>query len=245
VVAWASYAQDGDAYGIFARRFDSSGVGQGAELQVNAFTANSQTTPAVAMSGDGSFVVVWMSQGQDGMYNGVFAQRFDAVGGRKGAEFQVNLHTLDTQGLAEVAIDQGSGDFVVAWQSTGQDGASDGVFARHFDGNGSPRGTEFQVSTFTLGIEREPAVAMSAGGAVVTWQGDHDGSGAGIFAQRYLRIATLDVDGNGSADALTDGLLALRYLFGFRGGTLTTGAVGAGCTRCDAAAIEAYLATLL
>lgn len=55
---------------------------------------------------------------------------------------------------------------------------------------------------------------------------------------------TLDVDGNGATDALTDGLLVLRFLFGFNGATLTTGAVGAGCTRCDAAAIVPYLESL-
>ena len=43
-------------------------------------------------------------------------------------------------------------------------------------------------------------------------------------------------------DPLTDGLLVLRYLFGFTGDTLITGAVGANCTRCDAPSIEAYLA---
>ena len=43
---------------------------------------------------------------------------------------------------------------------------------------------------------------------------------------------------------LTDGLLALRFLFGFTGSTLTTGAVGQGCTRCDAAMIEPYLTAL-
>ena len=56
--------------------------------------------------------------------------------------------------------------------------------------------------------------------------------------------ATLDVDGNGTTEPLTDGLLVLRFLFGFTGATLTTGAVGAGCTRCDAAAIVAYLQSL-
>ena len=54
------------------------------------------------------------------------------------------------------------------------------------------------------------------------------------------RIA-LDIDGNGSTQPLTDGLLVLRFLFGFGGGVLIAGAVDAGCTRCDAAAIEAYL----
>jgi len=55
----------------------------------------------------------------------------------------------------------------------------------------------------------------------------------------------LDVDGNGSQDALTDGLLILRYLFGFRGTTLTNGAISAGATRTTPAAIEAYIQTLL
>jgi hypothetical protein len=54
--------------------------------------------------------------------------------------------------------------------------------------------------------------------------------------------AQLDIDGNGTTDALTDGLLALRYLFGFTGGVLVGGAVDLdGCTRCDAAAVELYL----
>ena len=55
---------------------------------------------------------------------------------------------------------------------------------------------------------------------------------------------TLNIDGNPLLDPLTDGLLVLRYLFGFTGTTLTNGAVGANCTRCDAATIVPYLQTL-
>ena len=51
----------------------------------------------------------------------------------------------------------------------------------------------------------------------------------------------LDADGDGEVAPLTDGLLLLRYLFGFRGESLIAGAVGGGCTRCDASAIEAHL----
>ena len=45
-------------------------------------------------------------------------------------------------------------------------------------------------------------------------------------------------------DALTDGLLTLRFMFGFTGTTLTNGAVGACSARCNAAAILPYLQTL-
>jgi hypothetical protein len=37
---------------------------------------------------------------------------------------------------------------------------------------------------------------------------------------------TLDVDANGESDALTDGLLIVRYLSGLRGSALTAGVVG-------------------
>ena len=54
----------------------------------------------------------------------------------------------------------------------------------------------------------------------------------------------LDIDGNGDSDALTDGLLLIRYLFGLRGASLVTGAIGAGATRTTAQ-IETYIQSLL
>ncbi len=71
-----------------------------------------------------------------------------------------------------------------------------------------------------------------------------------ICAQTGLRspIVTLepavrwDIDANGGYDALTDGLLTMRYLFGFRGDTLIANAVGPNAQRSTAADIEAYLA---
>jgi hypothetical protein len=80
---------------------------------------------------------------------------------------------------------------------------------------------------------------------VIVWQSEHDGSGTGVFAQRFVSSAVLDIDGNGDVAPLTDGLLVLRYLFGFTGTTLTGGAVANDCTRCNAAAIEPYLQSLV
>ena len=51
----------------------------------------------------------------------------------------------------------------------------------------------------------------------------------------------LDIDGNGKADALTDGLLAIRHLFGLDGTSLVGDAVGSGATRTTAMAIKSYL----
>ena len=49
-----------------------------------------------------------------------------------------------------------------------------------------------------------------------------------------------DIDGDGSTEALTDGLLLLRYLFGFGGATLIEGAVGTDATRTTADEIKTY-----
>ena len=53
--------------------------------------------------------------------------------------------------------------------------------------------------------------------------------------------AVLDIDRNGSVDALTDGLIVLRYLFGLRGPSMTANALAANATRMDVQAIETYL----
>jgi hypothetical protein len=51
-----------------------------------------------------------------------------------------------------------------------------------------------------------------------------------------------DVDGNGQSDALTDGLLILRFLFGVTGPALTEGSIGAGSSM-NSADISAFLTT--
>ena len=56
---------------------------------------------------------------------------------------------------------------------------------------------------------------------------------------------SLDIDGNGKTDALTDGLLILRYLFGLRGSSLIAGAFDPLGSRTTAAAIEAYILSLM
>ena len=42
---------------------------------------------------------------------------------------------------------------------------------------------------------------------------------------------SLDIDGNGNADALSDGIILLRYLFGIRGEALTQDVLGPNATR--------------
>jgi hypothetical protein len=85
-----------------------------------------------------------------------------------------------------------AGNFVVVWESLGQDGSGYGVFAQRYDANGATRGGEFQVNTYTTGNQWGAAVASDiAGDSVVVWMSaGQDGSGLGIFAQRYDNLGT-------------------------------------------------------
>ena len=59
----------------------------------------------------------------------------------------------------------------------------------------------------------------------------------------YLTAAEseLDIDGSGDVTALTDGLLLIRYLFGFSGDSLVNGALGTSATRTTPTEIEDYV----
>ena len=51
----------------------------------------------------------------------------------------------------------------------------------------------------------------------------------------------LDIDGDGESKPLTDGLLLIRYLFGFSGDSLISGAIGDGAERDTAEKVEGYI----
>lgn len=65
--------------------------------------------------------------------------------------------------------------------------------------------------------------------------------------QNSLSLASniADIDGNGELDALTDGLLLLRYLFDLRGDSLVNTAVAIGASRSNNIDLEQYIASLM
>ena len=66
-------------------------------------------------------------------------------------------------------------------------------------------------------------------------------SNSEVIASVAETMTIADIDGNGEVDALTDGLLVLRYLFDLRGESLINDVVASNATRSTVASIEAYL----
>jgi len=140
------------------------------------------------MDGGGSFVVVWLSRdsNQDGHNAGIFGRRYDSAGAALGAEFQVNVHTTGTQSFPRVASDD-AGNFVVVWDSVGQDSDGYAVFARRYDSAGLPLDGEFQVNTYTTRHQADAGLSVDGAGnfVIVRYSDGQDGDSYGVFGRRY------------------------------------------------------------
>lgn len=191
-ISWTSVGQDGSGSGIFARRYSPNGLPLTGEFQVNSTSAGDQTASAIASDNLGNTVISWTSAGQDGSGSGVYARAYNSSGVPLGDEFLVNVETAGDQSDSDVAVNRTNGEFVIAWSSFGQDGSGSGVYARRFNGLLSqlvnPIGGEFRVNTTTANDQTDPAIGMNplTGDFLVTWtSAAQDGSGTGIYAQRY------------------------------------------------------------
>jgi len=178
-----------------------------AEFQVNTHTTNKQENPAIAMDGAGNFIVVWNSYLQDKSSNGIFGQRCDKNCTPLGEEIQINTTSGGNQKEPSVAMDT-AGYFIVVWQGPGTAEADkEDIFARRFDSNGRPLGSEFRVNTNTNDKQLCPRAAMNnTGKCVIVWESANvpeDGKKA-ICSQLYdsngLKIGTEFVANDGPSD---------------------------------------------
>lgn len=108
------------------------------------------------------------------------------------SETVVNTTTSGRQTVsATLALDDGG--WVVVWDSAGQDGSGYGVYQQVYNADGSARGDETQVNTYTSDNQYFRSVtALADGGWLVTMESvGQDGDNRGIYAQRF--------DANGDA----------------------------------------------
>ncbi|MEM7584607.1 MAG: hypothetical protein AAF560_14550 [Acidobacteriota bacterium] len=140
VVVWASPTIAPEAKIAAGRRYSSDGTLLEGFI-ANGSTAGNVRRPAIAVEGDGSFVVAWDDgpgvadlglEQLGGDEREIEAQRFSAEGAKIGGPFRVNTAVIDFQTRPAVAAaDQ---RFVVVWESLGVDGDGTGIQGQRFDG---------------------------------------------------------------------------------------------------------------
>jgi len=167
IITWQG--PGGDDEDIFARRFDPNGLSVGGEFCINSYTDDKQLCPSVAMSADGSFIVVWESMDilEEGK-RAICGRLYNGSGTGVGAEFVIDEEPSNCR-YPDVAVDA-DGNFAVVWM---QDKSSNSIMAKLYNADGSARTETFEVSTIGFSSVTPPSIAMDAAGHfVVVWDGD-------------------------------------------------------------------------
>ncbi|MBW1811048.1 MAG: metallophosphoesterase [Deltaproteobacteria bacterium] len=185
VVVWRDDNDENDIGQIYARGFDSAGSQNFSLMTVNSEGDGRQRNPAVAMTPDGSFVVVWEddSDSSDGSGNyDIFARGFHPDGTEKFHDIVVNDITAGPQNAPSVAMDS-NGNFVVVWRDDNDENEIGQIYARGFNAAGAQKFDRMTVNSVSSGRQRNPVVGMAPNGSfVVAWEDDSDSSdGSGNY----------------------------------------------------------------
>ncbi len=178
VIAWEDGGPTQNA-GIYAQRYNPSGVAQGSNTAISTVTSGSSPgNPSVAMEPTGQYAIAWQfdqtAAGAGNGFQGIETQRFDASGNALTSVVQLNTPENYNQGGPSVAIDS-EGDFVVAWESYGTGGTASSlatILAQRVNSEGTLIGTtQFTPSTQSGDNQRDPAVASDPNGnTIIVWE---------------------------------------------------------------------------
>jgi hypothetical protein len=164
-VVWA--APDGDAHGVFGRRFNRNGSAiDASDFQVNVMTTNDQLRPSIAVARGLGFdaVVTWES-------TQLYARRFDSTG-VLGGNLLVSSTGTPTRSRSAMSS---SASWVTVWENAGD------VMGQRYDSSGSALGGAFTITTSLVGQHVDVARAPS-GQFVVVWK---EATSGHIYARRY------------------------------------------------------------
>lgn len=126
------------------------------------------------------------------------------------------------------------GAAVNSFLDTDDDGIADGLDS-DIDGDGIPNAAEVQLGLDPLDFTDATADPDQDGYSTATeWSAGSDWQDQASVPS----TTSFDIDGDGQVSALHDGMLVVRYLFGFTGQDLYSSANAAGRTRSDAEILD-------
>lgn len=182
VVAWSDLRNRN--WDIFVQALDEQGEMLGANIKVNDdLQANPQHEPAVGLSPEGWFVVVWYdgrNQNDNDGNDDIYLQKFDSSGNMIGVNIKVNDDDGITRQKFPAVTVSGEGVITVVWTDwrRGQYPANSDIFAQRFDWELNRLGPNVIVNKDgTYASQRDPRVAADRMGNIcVVWSDSSGGN---------------------------------------------------------------------
>jgi hypothetical protein len=179
----ASGAAQWGAQGVEVASSDGGQSRSSVANSANAFPFLVWSAPALVADGSGGVIVVWPDTRSAGP--GLYAQRLDTNGARLWGEDGVAIETADPAPGVPIAVSDGAGGTIVAWQDE-RDGQQYDIYARRVDATGTALWTVDGVKLYSNAYDQlHPAIAADgAGGAVVVWDDQRSLISSDVYAQR-------------------------------------------------------------
>lgn len=172
VIVWADDSNNDNSYEVRMSGFNAKGEITFSNVRVSDSKAN-QTLPKIAMTSDGSFVVVWNEQAGSAKINAQmrsFAPDGKAIGEAK----YIIGQTEGTRRNPDVAMDD-NGNYVVSWDDDNDNNGTYQLHAQKYDFNGNAIGKTLTVNSESAGQQINSAIGMNAkGDFYVAYRDDRD-----------------------------------------------------------------------
>lgn len=172
-------------------------IGNNIKISDNVSTSIYQRS-AVATLTNGNFVVAWDTDQFNNSFD-VYCKVYSNINKAYPnvnnnmvlSEFRVNTYTNNDQRDPSITA-LPNANFVITWDSFGQDGFGVGVYGQIYSSMGMRIGDEFQVNTYINYNQHNSAITtLSNGNFVVVWESeDQDNSGSEIYGQMYTNAGS-------------------------------------------------------
>lgn len=196
IITWQDMRSGIGNCDIYAQRINADGNPQWTINGIPICTEiNAQNSPCIATDGTGGAIIIWQDFRTN--YADLYAQRINQNGEMLWAKNGVLVCGTSGAQSAPIAVDDGTGGVIVAWQDFRRSYAD--IYAQRVDGGGNVLWEKSGAAVCTaLGHESfQVIVSNGAEGAIVAWVDTRNGNND-VFAQQ--------IDGNGIVHWLDNGI---------------------------------------
>ncbi|MFX1449990.1 MAG: hypothetical protein ACFFCM_04045 [Promethearchaeota archaeon] len=199
IITWIH--DTGSDFNIYAQKINSSGgtewTGNGTAICMAMFF---QIELQICSDGAGGAIIAWRDLRDDS--GDIYVQRINSSGGVEWTDDGFAIcNIIGTQSNPQICYD-GAGGAIITWQDKRDGPAVDDIYAQRINSSGDIYWTSNGIAICTADNQQFTPKLCSdgAGGAIITWQDERDGSTVDdIYAQRINSSGDINWTGNGTA----------------------------------------------